>query len=118
MKMEYQTIEENGKVKFVVLPIKSFRALLDQLENKSDLQAIREADKEPLYDQEEAESYIFMNPVRRERLEIGWTQQELAIRLWVKQATVAKWERRGANYRKKTREKLAKVFAVDEEVFL
>ena len=118
MKMEYQTIKENGKVKFVVLPIESFRALLDQLEDKSDLQAIREANSEPLYDQEEAESYIFMNPVKRERLDRGWTQQELARRLGVTQATVAKWERQGAVYRKRTREKLAKVFAVDEEVFL
>ena len=117
MKMEYQTIKENGKVKFVVLPIKSFRALLDQLEDKLDRQAIREANSEPLYDQEEAESYIFMNPVRRERLDREWTQQELARRLGVKQATVAKWERQGAVYRKRTREKLAKVFAVDEEVF-
>jgi ribosome-binding protein aMBF1 (putative translation factor) len=118
MNMEYQTIKENGKVKFVVLPIKSFRALLEQLEDKSDLQAIREAKSEPLYDQEEAESYIFMNPVKRERLDRGWTQQELARRLGIKQATVAKWERQGAVYRKRTREKLAKVFAVDEEVFL
>ena len=118
MKMEYQTIKENGKVKFVVLPIKSFQALLDQLEDKSDLQAIREANSEPLYEQEEAESYIFMNPVKRERLDRGWTQQELARRLGVKQATVAKWERQGAVYRKRTREKLAKVFAVGEEVFL
>ena len=115
--MEYQTIKENGKVKFVVLPIESFRALLDQLEDQSDLRAIREANSEPLYDQEEAESYIFMNPVKRERLDRGWTQQELARRLGVKQATVAKWERQGAVYRKKTREKLAKVFAVDEKVF-
>ena len=115
--MEYQTIKEKGEVKFVVLPIKSFQALLAQLEDKADLQAIREADSEPLYDQEEAESYIFMNPVKRERLDRGWTQQELASRLGVKQATVAKWERQGAVYRKRTREKLAKVFAVDEEVF-
>jgi ribosome-binding protein aMBF1 (putative translation factor) len=115
--MEYQTIKENGEVKFVVLPIKSFQALLAQLEDKADLQTIREADSEPLYDQEEAESYIFMNPVKRERLDRGWTQQELASRLGVKQATVAKWERQGAVYRKRTRGKLAKAFAVDEEVF-
>ena len=102
----------------MVLPIESFRALLEQLEDKSDLQAIREANSEPLYDQEEAESYIFMNPVKRERLDRGWTQQELARRLGVTQATVAKWERQGAVYRNRTREKLAKVFAVDEEVFL
>jgi len=50
--------------------------------------------------------------------ERGWTQQELARRLGVRQATVAKWERQGAVYRKRTREKLAKIFAVDEEVFL
>ena len=116
--MEYQTIKENGEVKFVVLPIKIFRSLLDRLEDQSDLRAIREAKSEPLYDQEEAEDYIFMNPVKRERLDRGWTQQELASRLGVKQATVAKWERQGAVYRMKTREKLAKVFALDEEVFL
>ncbi len=115
--MEYQTIKENGEVKFVVLPIKLFQALLDRLEDDFDLQAIREAKSEPLYDQEEAEDYIFMNPVKRERLDRGWTQEELARRLGVKQATVAKWERQGAIYRKKTREKLAKAFAVDEEVF-
>ena len=116
--MEYQTIKENGEVKFVVLPIKIFRSLLDRLEDQSDLRAIREAKSEPLYDQEEAEDYIFMNPVKRERHDRGWTQQELARRLGVKQATVAKWERQGAVYRKKTREKLSKVFALGEEVFL
>jgi ribosome-binding protein aMBF1 (putative translation factor) len=116
--MEYQTIKENGEVKFVVLPIKLFQSLLDRLEDQSDLRTIREAKSESLYDQEEAEDYIFMNPVKRERLERGWTQQELARRLGVKQSTVAKWERQGAVYRKKTREKLAKVFTLDEETFL
>ena len=116
--MEYQTIKEDGEVKFVVLPIKLFQALLDSLEDESDVLAIREAQSEPLYDQEEAESYIFMNPVKRERLDRGWTQEDLALRLGVKQATVAKWERQGAVYRKKTREKLARVLAVGEEIFL
>jgi len=116
--MEYQTIKENGKVKFVVLPIELFETLLDRLEKEDDLRAIREASNEPLYDQEEAENYIFMNPVKRERLEKGWTQEELACRLKVKQATVAKWERLGAIYRKKTREKLATVFEVNESTFL
>ena len=116
--MEYQTIKENGEVKFVVLPLKLFQALLDRLEDESDLLAIREAKSEPLYDQEEAENYIFMNPVKRERLDRGWTQEDLALRLGVKQATVAKLERQGAVYRKKTREKLARVLAVGEEIFL
>ena len=115
--MEYQTIKENGKVKFVVLPVELFQTLLDRLEEEDDLRAIREASNDPLYDQEEAETYIFMNPVRRERLEKGWTQEELARRLEVKQATVAKWERTGAVYRKKTREKLANVFEVNESTF-
>ena len=116
--MEYQTIKENGKIKFVVLPIKVFQSIIERLEDESDLRAIHEAKDEPLYDQEEAESYIFMNPVKRERLEKGWTQEELAHRLGVKQSTVAKWEREGAVYRKKTREKLANVFGVTEEAFL
>ena len=116
--MEYQTIKENGKTKFVVLPIKLFEAILDRLEDESDLRAIKEVKKEPLYEQEEAEEYIFMNPVKRERLERGWTQKDLANRLGVKQSTVAKWERKGAVYRKKTRQKLARVFGVKEEIFL
>ena len=115
--MEYQTIKENGKVKFVVLPVKSFQTILDRIEDESDLRDIREARSEPLYDQNEAEDYIFMNPVKRERLERGWTQEELASRVEVKQATVAKWEREGAVYRKTTRQKLAKVFGIDETSF-
>ncbi len=115
--MEYQTIKENGKVKFVVLPIKSFQAILDRIEDESDLRDIREARSEPLYDQNEAEDYIFMNPVKRERLERGWTQKELSRRIGVKQATVSKWERKGAVYRKATRQKLAKVFGINETSF-
>jgi ribosome-binding protein aMBF1 (putative translation factor) len=115
--MEYQTIKENGKTKFVVLPIKLFNALLERLEDESDLRDIREAKADTLYDQEEAENYIFMNPVKRERLEKGWTQKELADKIGVKQASVAKWEREGAVYRKKTREKLAKIFGIGEESF-
>ena len=115
--MEYQTIKENGKVKFVVLPVNSFQAILDRLEDESDLRDIREARSEPLYDQNEAENYIFMNPVKRERIERGWTQEELANRIGVKQASVAKWEREGAVYRKATRQKLAKVFGISETTF-
>ncbi len=115
--MEYQTIKENGKVKFVVLPVNTFQAILDCIEDESDLRDIREAKSEPLYDQSEAEDYIFMNPVKRERLERGWTQEKLANRIGVKQATVAKWERKGAVYRKATRQKLAKAFGISEASF-
>ena len=115
--MEYQTIKENGKVKFVVLPVNLFEAILDRIEDESDLRDIREAVSETLYDQNEAEDYIFMNPVKRERLEREWTQEKLADRIGVKQATVAKWEREGAVYRKATRQKLAKVFGISESCF-
>ena len=115
--MEYQTIKENGRVKFVVLPVNTFQAILDRIEDESDLRDIRETISEPLYDQKEAEDYIFMNPVKRERIEKGWTQEELANRIGVKQATVAKWEREGAVYRRATRQKLAKVFGINETSF-
>ncbi len=115
--MEYQTIKENGEVKYVVLPFDLFNTLIERLEDESDLRDIREARSEPLYGQSEAENYIFMNPVKRERLEKGWTQQELADRIGVKQATVAKWEREGAVYRKATRQRLARVFGVSEASF-
>jgi len=58
-----------------------------------------------------------MNPVKRERLERGWTQKDLADLLGVKQSTVAKWENEGAVYRKRTRQKFAKAFGVGEEIF-
>jgi len=80
-----------------------FENFLDWLEDESYIRAIRDAEQEPLYDQKEAEDYIFMNPVKRERLERGWTQKDLADRIDVKQSTVAKWERKDAVYRKKTR---------------
>ena len=116
--MEFQTIKEDGKTKFVVLPIKLFESILDRLDDESDLRSIREANNEPLYNQDDAEEYIFMNPVKRERLERGWTQKDLADRLGVKQSTVAKWETEGAVYRKKTRLKFAKAFGVNKEIFL
>ncbi len=116
--MEYQTIKENGKTKFVVLPVKLFKAILDRLDDESDLRSISESYKEPLYDQDKAEEYIFMNPVKRERLERGWTQKDLAGQLGVKQSTVAKWETKGAAYRKLTKQKVAKVFGVNEDIFL
>jgi len=115
--MEYQTIMENGKVKFVVLPVNTFHTILGLIEDESDLRDIREAESEPLYVQSEAEAYIFINPVKRERLERGWTQEKLANRIGVKQSTVAKWEREGAVYRKVTRQKLAKVFEISEASF-
>lgn len=115
--MEYQVIKENGKNKFVVLPIEDFKELLGKLEDVVDLEEIRESEEECLYDREEAEEYIFMNPVKRERLDRGWTQQELADRLGVKQSSVAKWEQPGAVYRYTTRKRLAEVFEVNESVF-
>ena len=116
--MEYQTIKENGKVEFVVLPVESFQAMLERLEDPFDLKAIQEAKDDELYSQEEAEDYIFMNPVKRERLERGWTQAELGRRMGVKQSTVAKWERQEAVFRRTTRQKLAKVFGVEEASFM
>jgi ribosome-binding protein aMBF1 (putative translation factor) len=114
--MEYQTIKENGKIKFVVLSVEEFNRLLEKIDD--DLEAIRLSSQEPLYEQQEAEDYIFMNPVKRERLEKGWTQTELADKMNVKQSTIAKWERRGAVYRKATRIRFSEVFGVDESCFM
>jgi ribosome-binding protein aMBF1 (putative translation factor) len=114
--MKYQTIKENGKIKFIVLPVEEFNRLLEKIEDDSE--AIRSASKEPLYDQQEAEDYIFMNPVKRERLEKGWTQADLAHRMNVKQSTIAKWERQGAVYRKATLKKFSDVFGINESSFM
>ena len=113
--MEYQTIKENGVIKFIVLPVEEFNRLLERID--TDSAAIPAASKEPLYDQKEAEDYIFMNPVKRERLEIGWTQADLAHKMNVRQSTIAKWERQGAVYRKATRKKFAEIFGIGESSF-
>jgi len=115
--MEIQTIKERGEVKYVVLPIEFYQNLIERLEDKDDLEAIEKATNEPLYDQKEAEDYIFMNPVKRERLDKGWSQSQLAHKLGVKQSTVAKWERKRAVYREKTRKKFSRVFGMDESSF-
>jgi len=57
--MEFQTIKEKGKVKFVVLPVELFEKMFDRLEDDDGLRATREAINEPLYDRKEAEDYIF-----------------------------------------------------------
>lgn len=116
--MEFQTIKENGKIKFVVVPVDEFNRLLQKIKNDTDNEAIRLAATETLYDQEEAEEYIFMNPLKRERLEKGWTQAELAQRMKVKQSTIAKWERQNAIYRRATRKKFAEIFGIDESCFM
>ena len=113
--MEYQTIKENGVIKFIVLPVEEFNRLLERID--TDRAAIPAASKEPLYDQKEAEDYIFMNPVKRERLEKGWTQADLAHKMNVRQSTIAKWERQGAVYRKATRKKFAEIFGIGESSF-
>jgi hypothetical protein len=80
--MEYQTIKENGKVKFVIIPVNTFQAILDRIEDESDLRDIREAKSEPLYNQSEAEDYILMNPAKRERhlyLYVGWRPHFFAV---------------------------------------
>ncbi len=115
--MEYQTIKEKGQAKFVVLTVELFETLLDRLDDDSDLRAIHAVQEEPLYDEKTAEEYIFMNPVKRERLERGWTQKDLAVKIGVKQSTVAKWEKKDAVYRKNTIRKFAKAFGLNEEVF-
>ncbi len=58
-----------------------------------------------------------MNPVKRERLDKGWSQEQLARKLGVKQSSVTKWERDGAVYQKRTRFKFAEVFGIGEESF-
>ena len=63
--MEFQTIKEKGKVKFVVLPVDLFEKKRRTAGTISDRGAIREAKNEPLHDQKEAEDYIFMNPVKK-----------------------------------------------------
>ncbi|WP_413887367.1 helix-turn-helix domain-containing protein [Candidatus Desulfatibia sp.] len=45
------------------------------------------------------------------------TGRDFARRIGVKQATVVKWEREGAVYRKAIRQKLAKVFGISETSF-
>lgn len=33
-----------------------------------------------------------MNPIKKRRIQLGWTQEELAVKLKIHRTTVVKWE--------------------------
>jgi DNA-binding XRE family transcriptional regulator len=95
--IDAQIIEEDGKPKFAVIPIKQFRKLL------------RRADMEPTVPNAVVQR-IFedkVSPIKAWREHLGLSQQEVAARLGVSQSAYAQKERVDANLRPKSKTKIA-----------
>ena len=105
----YQTIKVEGKPAFVLVPWADFEKLRPQLE--------KEKEAENGIPHEVVGAMLLHNhsSIRAWREHLGLTQQELANRLEVSQAAVAKLERPEARPRKATLKKVAAALGLSLE---
>lgn len=101
-RIEYQTILENGRPRFAVVPIKDFRKLLKQSGQAE--ATVPHAVVAAVVDGR--------TPVRAWREHLGLSQQAVAERMGITQPAYAQMESSGAKLRKATRERIAAAFGV------
>lgn len=105
--IEYQTIEHCGHPAFVLVP----------WEEWSRIKPILEAEKSRAsgIPQEVVEAHILRNEplIKAWREHLGVTQEELAARLGISQAAVAKFERINAKLRTATLKKIASALGLN-----
>ncbi len=103
--IEYQTINQNGKPAFVVVPYKQFISLypFDKLKLSIPHQVVKASLKND------------MSLIRAWREYLKLTQQEVAIRMGVSQAALSQMEAPKAKLRKATLDKLAIALGIHPE---
>ena len=107
--IEYQTIEHCGHPAFVLVPWEEWKRV----------QPLLAAEKARAggIPQEVVEAHILRDEpiIKAWREHLGITQEELAIRLGVSQAAIAKFERPDARLRTVTLKKIAAAMGLDAE---
>jgi DNA-binding XRE family transcriptional regulator len=106
---DYQTIEHCGHLAFVLVPWEEWKRIKPLLE--------AEKARASGIPQEVVEAHVLRDEplVKAWREYLGITQDELAARLGVSQAAVAKFERPGARMRTATLQKIASSMKIDPE---
>lgn len=117
MNLEYIRTETRNRRKYAVvrMPLREFEEL-SQRGDEGTLERARRLIGDPkakLYFYKDVRSSILENRIKKTRRAKGWTQAELAKRLGVTQAQVAKWESDKANPSRKTLLKLASIFGCE-----
>lgn len=117
MNLEYIRTETKNRRKFAVvrMPLKEFEELR-RGGSESKLDRARKLIGDPkakVYFYKDVRESILENRIKKMRKTKGWTQAELAKRLGVTQAQVAKWESDKANLSRKTLLKLASIFGCE-----
>ena len=119
--IETKIVKEGGVPKFVIMDYKlfdRFRALIEGVEDELD--AKLDADElGPAIPWEVADKMMDgKSGIAAWREYRGWTQKELARRLGVTQAAVARLEKPGSNPRRSTLQKLAKALKCPPEALI
>jgi DNA-binding XRE family transcriptional regulator len=109
---KYQTIEHGGHPAFVLVPWEEWRRIEPLLE--------AEKAKASGIPQEVVEAHVLrdVSLVKAWREHLGLTQEELASRMGIAQASVAKFERPGAQPRTATLRKIAQALGLRVEQLL
>ncbi len=104
-RIEFQTIMENGKPKYAVVPMEAFRALL----NKAGA-------AEATIPHEVVSAVVDgMTPARAWREYLGLSQAKVAQRMDISQPAYAQMEAKGVKVRKVTREGIASALGLVPE---
>jgi DNA-binding XRE family transcriptional regulator len=117
MNLEHIRTETKNRRKYAIvrMPLKEFEEL-SRGGRESKTERARKLIGDPkakLYLYREVRGAILENRIKKMRKLKGWTQTDLAKRMGVTQAQVAKWESNRANPSRKTLVKLASIFGCE-----
>ena len=113
--IETKVIKEGGHPRFVIMDFRYYQRFQDILEDVEDAVDLELEPPGGLYVPMEVvhREVDGVSPITAWREYRGFTQKELAHRLGVSQAQVAKWERPSTRPRKATLEKIARALECD-----